>query len=277
LGASRTFALWLAPLLGLDCVVACRGDSQADPVILSLGAESVRRSDFERHLHTLEARSADNVDPAVRRALLEPFLEERVLVLEARGRGLVKPGVSPEEEVLAVRRLLEAEVLSGREVRAEEVDAFYADQAQDFSVPETVVLRQILVPTEGEARDVVRRLQNEPRGFATLAQSRSHSPEASQGGLMGRFARGQLPPELDAAAFALPVGGTSGIIATPLGYHVLRVDEHQPSRQRSVEECREEIRARLGREKSDQATRQFVRGLLARAKVNHEALEDPRS
>ncbi len=123
----------------------------------------------------------------------------------------------------------------------------------------------------------VRRLQKEPRSFATLAQSRSHAPEASQGGLMGRFAQGQLPPELDEAAFGLPVGTTSGIVATPLGYHVLRVDERQPSRQRRLEECRDEIRTRLGREKSELATRQFVRGLLARAKVNHEALEDPRS
>lgn len=268
---------WIAPLLGLGCAVACRAASQADPVILSLGAESVRRSDFERHLHTLEARSADNVDPAVRRALLEPFLEERVLVLEARGRGLLRPGVSPEAEVLAVRHMLEAEVLSGLEVREEEIDAFYANHPQDFSLPESVVLRQILVPTEGEARDVVRRLQKEPRSFPTLAQSRSHSPEASRGGLMGRFARGQLPPELDEAAFGLPVGTTSGIVATPLGYHVLRVDERQPSRQRRLEECRDEIRTRLGREKSELATRQFVRELLARAKVNHEALEDPRS
>ena len=246
-------------------------------MILSLGKESVHRSDFERHLRTLEARGADDVDPALRRALLEPFLEERVLVLEARGRGLVKPGVSPEEEVAAVRRLLEAEVLAGLEVGEDEVDRFYADHAQDFSVPERIVLRQILVPSESEARDVLRRLQKEPKSFATLAQSRSHAPEAALGGLMGRFARGELPAELDEPAFALSAGATSEIIVTPLGYHVLHVDERQPSRQRSVDECRDEIRALLGREKSDRATREFVRTLLARAKVNHEVLEDPRS
>jgi parvulin-like peptidyl-prolyl isomerase len=123
----------------------------------------------------------------------------------------------------------------------------------------------------------LRRLQKERKGFVALAQSRSQAPEASQGGLMGRFARGQLPHELDEPAFALPAGSTSEIIATPLGYHVLRVDEHQPSRQRSMDECRDEIRAQLGREKTDRATREFVRTLLARAKVNHEALEDPRS
>ena len=47
---------------------------------------------------------------------------------------------------------------------------------------------------------------------------------------MGTFARGQLPAELEAAAFALPAGGTSDIVATSLGYHVLRVEARQEAR-----------------------------------------------
>lgn len=255
-------------------VISCKR-APADPVILALGDLTVRRSEFERHMHSLEARGLAAPDAAVRKALLEPFLEEHVLVLEARHRGLLKAGASQEEEQAAVQKLLQDEVLSKIHVSDDEVAGYYHDHAADFRSPETIVLRQILVPTQTEALDIRRRLLRDPKSFETLAQSRSHSPEASAGGLMGAFSRGQLPAELEQAAFALSVAGLSDVVATPLGFHILRLDAKQPERDRGLEESRAEIRARITRERSDQATRQFVRGLLARAKVNHEAVESP--
>jgi parvulin-like peptidyl-prolyl isomerase len=88
---------------------------------------------------------------------------------------------------------------------------------------------------------------------------------------MGTFARGQLPPELEKAAFALAAGETSEVIQTPLGYHVLHLDARQPSRTSSLTESRAPIRARLLEERKDRKVREYVAGLLARAKVNHEA------
>jgi parvulin-like peptidyl-prolyl isomerase len=69
--------------------------------------------------------------------------------------------------------------------------------------PESVTLRQILVATLNEARDVKRRLGRDAREFDTLARSLSKGPEAAMGGYIGSFERGQLPAELEAAAFAL--------------------------------------------------------------------------
>jgi peptidyl-prolyl cis-trans isomerase C len=198
-------------------------------------------------------------------------------VLEARRRGLLKAGASQEEEQGAVQRLLQDEVLSKISITDDEVASYYRDHAADFRSPETIVLRQILVPTQAEAMDIRRRLLRDPKSFETLAQSRSHSPEAGAGGLMGSFSRGQLPAELEQAAFPLAVAGLSDVVATPLGFHILRLDAKQPERDRGLEESRGEIRARLSREQSDQATRQFVRGLLARAEVNHEAAMPSRS
>ena len=60
---------------------------------------------------------------------------------------------------------------------------------------------------------------------------------------------------------------------TPLGYHVLRVDAHAPARERSLEECREEIRRVLFQAKSADAFREAVKTLLERAKVNYEAAQ----
>src|SRR5207247_7391212 len=123
----------------------------------------VRRSDFERHVAALEAKGGGPFPPDVRRALLQPFLEERALVLEARSRGLLAAASTPEDEQAAVQKLLGAAVLGQVETAEEEVAAYFREHAALLRVPEKVWLRQILVPTENEARDVRRRLQTDAK------------------------------------------------------------------------------------------------------------------
>ncbi len=263
----------LLALAGLGLLLACTAPppSPEDPVILTLGNQNVRRSEFDRHVTAIELQGGSQLEPAVRQALLEPFLEERVVVLEARSRGLLEADSTPDQEQAAVRRLLAETGQSLAPITDAELRSYFEEHKATFRVPETVTLRQILVPTFNEARDVRRRLLKNSRSFENLARTRSKAPEAEAAGLMGVFSRGELPPELEEAAFALPPGRTSGIVQTPLGYHVLRVDERQESRDRLLEDCREEIGARLQRARSEQAVRQLVQGLMARATVNRGA------
>lgn len=238
--------------------------------MLSLGDEAVRRSDFDRHLKALEREGP--LDQGVRRALFDSFVEEQLLTLEARRRGLLRLHVGAEAEREAVQRLL-LDAAPAPAVAEPEIAAYYEEHRAELGAVETVTLHQILVPTENEARDVLRRLQKDPKGFEVIARSMSRAPEASTGGQMGRFARGQLPAELETAAFALAPSAHSEPIQTALGVHVLRVDTKDPARARTLGECREEIRSHLQRQNSDRAVRSFIQGLLARAKVNHEAVE----
>ena len=267
----------ITSLLALACRAQSGGGADQDPVLLALGDETIRRSDFERHVAAVQARGGGaSLAPEVRRALLEPYLEERILVLEARSRGLVARGDAEEKENESVRRLLTDAVLSQVSLTDAELDAYCQQHARDFDRPERIRLRQILVPTSNEARDVVRRLKKDPKSFATLAQTRSRGPEASTGGTMGTFGRGELPAELEGPAFALAAGETSDVVQSPLGYHVLRVDERVAASQTGLPECREAARAELLRQKSDTSVREFVQGLMARAKVNHEAVTGSR-
>lgn len=89
----------------------------------------------------------------------------------------------------------------------------------------------ILVGTEAEARDLAAQIQG-GADFASVALE--HSLDASSrvaGGDLGWFARGTLTtPEIEAAAFALDPGGVSDVVATPLGYAIVRVEERDPQR-----------------------------------------------
>ena len=147
--------------LALTCA-ACLARPGSDPVILSLDGRELHRSDFERYVTELEAQQQTALDAGVRDALLQDWLERRVLVLAARSRGLLGATATPAEERAAVEMLLSAEIGSRLAVSDEEVAAYYAAHGGEFTVPEQVTLRQILVPTANEARDVKRRPVGQP-------------------------------------------------------------------------------------------------------------------
>lgn len=265
-------ALLVALVAGHGCQVPPAAN---DPVILALGEREVRRSEFDAHVRRLESQGGLALGDDVRRAVLETFIDQRLLALEARRRGLVPSDASEADESAGVQQLLAAAVLSTIAISEEDIVAEYDRDRDAHARPEIRSVRQILVETLNEARDIRRRLQRDPKSFDLLARSHSRAPEAAAGGLMGRFARGELPPRLEQVVFALPVGRHSTIVETAFGFHVLRVDSIEPAGERSLEESRDEIQRRLFRRASDRKVREFVGALKAQAKVNHEAATRP--
>jgi parvulin-like peptidyl-prolyl isomerase len=64
------------------------------------------------------------------------------------------------------------------------------------------------------------------KAFRDIALTYSEDPNVkATGGDRGSIGRGLLPPEVEAAAFALKTGETSGVVKSVFGYHVLRVTD----------------------------------------------------
>jgi parvulin-like peptidyl-prolyl isomerase len=100
---------------------------------------------------------------------------------------------------------------------------------------EQVHARHILVMSEAEAMEVLIKLRS-GESFATLAQQYSQDMGSRDiGGDLGFFPRGVMLPEIEATAFGLEPGQTSGILKTAYGYHVVEVVEKDPSREVSEE------------------------------------------
>ncbi len=101
---------------------------------------------------------------------------------------------------------------------------------------ELITARHILIQYQGAARATQSRSRDEAlalaqdlakraqggENFEELAKSNSDGPSAPQGGMLGRFPRGQMVPEFEAAAFLLKPGEVSGVVETPFGFHVIQ-------------------------------------------------------
>ncbi|MDX8413028.1 MAG: peptidylprolyl isomerase [Mariprofundales bacterium] len=59
--------------------------------------------------------------------------------------------------------------------------------------------------------------------FATRAKELSQGPSGKNGGDLGWFKRGDMAKVFEDTAFSLPEGGTSGVVTSQFGLHVIRV------------------------------------------------------
>ncbi len=96
---------------------------------------------------------------------------------------------------------------------------------------EQVHARHILVELESTAQEVLNQLQA-GGDFAALAQQYSIDGSTREtGGDLSWFARGQLlESEIEAIAFSLQPGETSGVVPSRLGYHIVQTLERDPAR-----------------------------------------------
>ena len=189
----------------------------------------------------------------------EEMLVERGLTLEAWREEL--------KESLIMEKLLEQAVYSMVSVSDEEVAAYFKANRDQFDRPEQVRARQIVVADEAEGQEVLGILRQE-HPFAEVAAEYSLSPDAEQGGDLGFFGRGEMPPEFDAIVFDLPVKRLSDLVKSEYGYHIFLVEEKRKAKRLNKKEASDEIRAILDGRKKEEVYLAWLQDMRARAVIS---------
>jgi len=226
-----------------------------------------------RHLadrqYGLEARvlrAPEARDAMVPQARLQAALDEirkRYPEQEEFHADLARNGLDPAgyldalERELKVEAILEKVGAHATQISEIDVELYYHYHPDQFRRPETRRARHILVTLNPELPEntaeaartrseaIAARLTKEPKRFEEQALKHSECPTALQGGLLGDLPRGQLYPELDAALFTLPAGQISGVLESPLGYHLLLCEAIEEERVLNLDQARDPIRTLL--------------------------------
>ena len=156
----------------------------------------------------------------------------------------VNTGGAPDAQLMnAVRGSMLIEKMLDDEFRAHHVQPTdaqikqYYEEHRDLFVkdPGEVQIAHIAVKFPAKATDVEKKAAAEKivkiykeaqksKDFATLAQKNSEDTQsAAKGGDLGYFRPGQLPPVVDKMVFATPVGHTTQIVESNLGYSFIKV------------------------------------------------------
>jgi peptidyl-prolyl cis-trans isomerase D len=138
------------------------------------------------------------------------------------------------------------------DVTPQEIEDYYnRNREARFEQKKSMKLRHLLVRGVGldPAQKAAARAKAEAaladaragKNFADLVKQYSDEQGAAQGGDLGWVTRGQLMPALDAPVFALKKGDVSGILESPLGYHIFKVEDVKEEKKTDLKEATPEI------------------------------------
>jgi len=145
------------------------------------------------------------------------------------------------------------------QVNDEAVQAYYREHAEKYATPEKRRARHILFKVgaedtqeskqarRAEAEKVLAQVQK-GADFSLLASKFSEDSTKTKGGDLGFFERGQMVPAFEESVFALKKGEVSGVVETPFGYHIVKLEEISPAKTQTLEEASASIRMILGRQ-----------------------------
>lgn len=216
------------------------------------------------------------------RKLVDNMVRMELLADEAERRGYQKhAAVQQTVKESAAQALVRLEVedkVTPQAIPVADVQAYYEAHPEEFH--RTAVRRAsvIVLETPEQARELLPQAQKaDARGFAALAKQHSQDVESKmQGGDLGYFTKEPvdggservIDPAVRAAAFALKQVGDTAEAPVVVGeqHLIVRLTGERPERHASLEDAAPSIRAKLWRERRQQALDALVAKLRAREK-----------
>jgi len=268
---------WLLPIL-IVCIAGCEeqteiGTTDLDPtpIVAKAGGVTFRESDIDREIRSMPG-SLQHIgsDPVARGQILHVLVRRSILSQKAQEIGLEKDPLIASQ-IMRARNTILIEALENWQTSQitpsgdKEIEAYYKEHLTDFTIPEQIHARHILVGSEKLAWQILKKLKRNRDSFEALAATHSlDDSNKSRGGDLNWFPRGIMVEAFEKAAFSLKEKGLSRPVKTQFGWHIIEALGKRPAHIKSLDEARDEIHALLLQEALDQ----WVDRLIAKTNVS---------
>ena len=295
----RKFIVVLGCLISSVLLIGTMGlaeENEEKEIIAKVGDQTITLSDLEQIIGYLSDNRQAMIEqnPQVKESILRQYVQSIVISQQAKKEGFdKKPEVSQKlnfySDSLLSNLYLEKQIGDKVTVTEEEIKAYYDEHRNEFTTPEMVKARHILVkvdPSASEeekkqayqkAEDILKQVQD-GKDFAELATELSDdSHTQSKGGDLGFFSRGKIVKPFEDVAFEMKPGETSGIVETQFGYHIIRVEDRKEETLHSYDSMKERIQQRLLQQKKSTYVTDFIDKAMqdAKAELYPEKITEP--
>jgi peptidyl-prolyl cis-trans isomerase SurA len=183
------------------------------------------------------------------------------------------------ERQMIISRVQQNEVLSRIAVNDEEARKYYNAHKNEFTSPQSITLREILINVPGDGKSVnvgadeqartkaerIRQRAISGESFEKLAADNSDAPSRTNAGLIGPLSIGDLSPDVQKLIQNLKPGDITPIIRTARGYQMLKLETMTAAETKPFEEAREEISNRVFTDKRQTEFEKYLQKLRAQA------------
>jgi peptidyl-prolyl cis-trans isomerase SurA len=202
---------------------------------------------------------------------------EKMLQLE--GKSLEDYRDKIRKQIL-ISKVVGFEVRKRAMVSKEEAEEYYNQHLKDYWVLEKLKLRHILFLMDDTLPEEDRRFKKKKASqalkkiragedFVAVAKEFSEDISASTGGDLGEIERGKMVPEFEKAAFQLKEGEVSGLVETPYGLHIIKVDKIYPGETLPLNKVRLQIESQLKEKKIKVEYEKYVQELTQKAFIEN--------
>lgn len=234
-------------------------------VLATVNGKAITENDMQEAMSKFPAQNRaqfDSVDG--KKQLLDQMVSFELIYNDAVEKGLqdteeFKKQLERTKKDLLIQVGIN-DILSAINVTDEEIKEFYESNPAMFKTGETAKAKHILVDTEEEAKNIAKEIEN-GKAFEDAAKEYSKCPSNAAGGDLGSFGRGQMVPEFDTVVFQIELGKVSEPVKTQFGYHLIKVEERNDSKSKSLDEVKETIKNWLTQEKQQTEYLKVIDGL----------------
>lgn len=201
-----------------------------DPVVMTVNGVDVPRSEFEYLYHKNSQQQQLEAQPIEEYA--EMFKLYKLKVADAKAQG-IDTTAAFRREMEQYRADLAAPYVTDSAYIMELVDEAFARSREEVETSHIMLLKKRKASENAAVRsrlDSIRSLALAGEDFGELAGRFSEDrPSAPRGGSLGYIAGGRYPYFFEQAAYSLQPGEVSGIVESPMAYHIIKAGARRPA------------------------------------------------